>query len=151
MTVAMAGNGRSLARKANLIAYDELTGEILQTALLRPQRFASFTVTGKALHLLEEVPVSADEERIDPATLAILPRPPSPLEGQLFTAPAEIDLSWCPAGAQLTLHNEDGDTAQWVLPLADELVLTDPGSYTVILRGTFPYQEFIGELEVKDA
>ncbi len=140
-----------MPKPCNVVAYDPATGEILQTAHMRPARIAEFTFPGQALFLLDPAPVSSGTNQVDPETLAILPRPECPLTGQSFTAPATIDLSWCPAGAELILHNEDGDIEQWFLPLEDDLILTDPGRYILTLNRTFPYQEFTGVLEVADA
>ncbi len=135
----------------NAVAYDEHSGEILLCALLRPNRIANFPLPGKVMFLWDPQVVRPEVERVNPASLTLEPRPISPIAGQTGIAPLSVDLSWCPAGAQLFLQNEDGETLEGVLPLVGGLTFTDPGRYSVTLRGAFPYQDFIGEIEVVHA
>lgn len=149
MTLAMVQGARRGAQVCNVVAYDPDTGEILQTAHLRPGRIADFPLPGAILYLWQPQAVDPEAQRVSLERPELLPRPPSPLAGLSGPAPLAADLSGCPAGAQLILHNEDGDTLETQLPLEDgALLLRDPGRYLAVLRGAFPYQDFIGEIEV---
>lgn len=149
MTLAMVEGVRRGAVPCNVVVYDPESGEIVQTAHLRPSRIAGFAFPGPFLYLWTPRAVDAEAERVDPDRLEIVPRPVSPLAGLNGAAPLSVDLSGCPDGSRLILHNEDGDTLEAQLPLAEGvLVLRDPGRYVASLRGAFPYQDFIGEIEV---
>jgi len=138
-------------QRFNVVVYEKASGEILQCAALRPHRVADFPFPGEVLVLPEPREVCPEAEMVNPSTLAIEPRPGSGVLGQAGSAPFALDLSWCPPGAHLILQNEDGETLEAELPLENDLILTDPGRYFVTLRGSFPFQDFFGEIEVANA